>query len=216
MGYIVPFLTISSILIDISFTNLIFIGAMFNSYNSWYLLSLPSSFTLHYSILFLIISVILYSLISCYFRCYIKFSLYVLILYLLCTNVKLTIHLSLLILSSFFSNSTFFIPIFLDFFIIFLIFFFKGPINSIEVFTSFNSCYSILFINFLVLFFQIQFIILVIIDNTEITATLNPKLPLHKSTLPNTESIKPNTAIGSPKLIYLIYLFSMLYLEVGA
>ena len=55
MGYIVPFLTISSILIDISFTNLIFIGAMFNSYNSWYLLSLPSSFTLHYSILFLIL-----------------------------------------------------------------------------------------------------------------------------------------------------------------
>ncbi len=163
MGYIVPFLTISSILIDISFTNLIFIGAMFNSYNSWYLLSLPSSFTLHYSILFLIISVILYSLISCYFRCYIKFSLYVLILYLLLMNVKLRIHLSLLILSSFFSNSTFFIPIFLDFFIIFPIFFFKGPINSIEVFNSFNSCYSILFINFFSLFFQIQFIILVII-----------------------------------------------------
>ena len=102
MGYIVPFLTISSILIDISFTNLIFIGAMFNSYNSWYLLSLPSSFTLHYSILFLIISVILYSLISCYFRCYIKFSLYVLILYLLLMNVKLRIHLSLLILFLFY------------------------------------------------------------------------------------------------------------------
>ena len=100
----------------------------YNSYNSWYLLSLPSSFTLHHSILFLIISVILYSLISCYFRCYIKFSLYVLILYLLLMNVKLRIHLSLLILSSFFSNSTFFIPIFLDFFIIFPIFFFKGPI----------------------------------------------------------------------------------------
>ena len=33
MGYIVPFLTISSILIDVCFTNLIFIGAIFNSYN---------------------------------------------------------------------------------------------------------------------------------------------------------------------------------------
>ena len=75
------------------------------------------SFTLHYSILFLIIPTSL-SLIYCYFRCYIKFSLYVLILYLLWINVKLTIHLSLLILSSFFSNFTFFIPIFLDFFII--------------------------------------------------------------------------------------------------
>ena len=31
---------------------------------------------------------------------------------------------------------------------------------------------------------------------------------LNKSTLPNTESIEPNTAIGSPKLIYLIYLFN--------
>ena len=48
------------------------------------------------------------------------------------------------------------------------------------------------------------------------SSMIMPKLPLHKSTLPNTESIKPNTAIGSPKLIYLIYLFSMLYLEVGA
>ena len=164
MGYIVPFLTISSILIDICFYRLIFIGAMFNSYNYWYLLSYSNQFTLHYSILFLIISIMIISLIYCFFRCYIKFSLYLLILYLLWINVKLTIHLSLLILSSFFSNSTFFIPIFLDFFIIFSIFFFKGPINSIEVFNSFNFCYSILFINFFSLFFQIQFIILVIIS----------------------------------------------------
>ena len=59
MGYIVPFLTISSILIDVCFTNLIFIGAIFNSYNYWYLLSYSNQFTLHYSILFLIISIII-------------------------------------------------------------------------------------------------------------------------------------------------------------
>ena len=35
IGYIVPFLTISSILIDVCFTNVIFIGAIFNSYNYW-------------------------------------------------------------------------------------------------------------------------------------------------------------------------------------
>ena len=163
MGYIVPFLTISSILIDIFFTNLIFIGAMFNSYNYWYLLSYSNQFTLHYSILSLIISIMIISLIYGYFRCYIKFSLYLLIMYLLWMNVKLTIHLYCLILSCFFSNSTFFIPIFLDFFMFFSIFFFKGPIHSIEVFTSFNSCYSILFINFFSLFFQIQIIILAII-----------------------------------------------------
>ena len=76
MGYIVPFLTISSILIDICFYRLIFIGAMFNSYNYWYLLSYSNQFTLHYSILFLIISIMIISLIYCFFRCYIKFSFY--------------------------------------------------------------------------------------------------------------------------------------------
>jgi len=77
----------------------------------------------------------------------------------------LAIHLSSLILSSFFYHFTFFIPIFLDFFLIFSIFFFKGPINSIEVFIGFNPCYSILFINFFSLFFQIQFIILILLIN---------------------------------------------------
>ena len=93
MGYIVPFLTISSILIDVCFTNLIFIGAIFNSYNYWYLLSYSNQFTLHYSILFLIISIIIIPLIFaicrnpvifivlyskaiyCYFSYYIKIEL---------------------------------------------------------------------------------------------------------------------------------------------
>ena len=165
MGYIVPFLTISSILIDVCFTNLIFIGAIFNSYNYWYLLSYSNQFTLHYSILFLIISIIIIPLIYCYFRCYIKFySLGIDAGRInLATTLRLPCHLSSLILSSFFSNFTFLIPIFLDFFLIFSIFFFKGPINSIEVFTGFNPCYSILFINFFSLFFQIQFIILLLV-----------------------------------------------------
>ena len=77
MGYIVPFLTISSILIDVCINNVIFIGAIFNSYNYWYLLSYSNQFTLHYSILFLIISINIIPLIYCYFRYYfqIKFSL---------------------------------------------------------------------------------------------------------------------------------------------
>ena len=85
-------------------------------------------------------------------------------LFILCWKKRYSwfIHLSSLILSSFFSNFTFFIPFFLDFFVIFSIFFFKGPINSIEVFIGFNPCYSILFINFFSLFFQIQFIILLL------------------------------------------------------
>jgi len=156
MGYIVPFLTISSILIDVCFTNLIFIGAIFNSYNYWYLLSYSNQFTLHYSILFLIIFIIIILFIYCYFSYYIKIIIY-LLKYI--RKVRI-IHLSSLILSSFFYHFTFFIPIFLDFFLIFSIFFFKGPINSIEVFIGFNPCYSILFINFFSLFFQIQFIIL--------------------------------------------------------
>ena len=155
MGYIVPFLTISSILIDL--TNLIFIGAIFNSYNYWYLLSYSNQFTLHYSILLLII------FIYCYFRCYIQFRLHN--TYWLFTSYLFNYWLVVnsLILSSFFSNYTFFIPIFIDFFLILSTFFFKGPINSIEVFTGFNFCYSILFINFFSLFFQIQFIIILLI-----------------------------------------------------
>ena len=78
MGYIVAFLTISSILIDVCFTNLIFIGAIFNSYNYWYLLSYSNQFTLHYSILFLIISIIIIPLIYCYFSYYIKIIIYLL------------------------------------------------------------------------------------------------------------------------------------------
>ncbi len=80
---IVPFLTISSILIDIFFTNLIFSGAIFNSYNYWYLLSYSNQLTLHYSILFLIISIIIIlfcfkaSLSGIINSCYLSFSLIV-------------------------------------------------------------------------------------------------------------------------------------------
>ena len=181
MGYIVPFLTISSILIDVCFINLIFIGAIFNSYNYWYLLSYSNQFTLHYSILLLIIFILIILFIHYYFRCYWLTNGNVavnIILYPLVNKEELLIiikgyYLSRLILSSFFSNFTFFIPIFLDFFLIFSTFFFKGPINSIEVFTGFNPCYSILFINFFSLFLQIQFIILIIIYLLNNTAIMN-------------------------------------------
>ena len=196
MGYIVPFLTISSILIDVCFSNLIFIGAIFNSYNYWYLLSYSNQFTLHYSILFLIISII----IILFFYYYIKFiinssylgfsfilsnyysAIRFLAFYLIVISLKIISYpfgLINLISYSFFSNFTFFIPIYLDFFLIFSIFFFKGPINSIEVFTGFNLCYSILFYNFFSLFFQIQFIILVIVDDALIDIKVIDEL-MHK------------------------------------
>merc|ERR1712212_620781 len=141
-------------------------GAIFNSYNYLYLLSYSNQFTLHYSILFLIISIIIILFIYCYFRYYfqIKFSLE-LLKAIRSSYIYYMIKCNSLILSSYFSNFTFFIPFFLDFFVIFSIFFFKGPINSIEVFIGFNFCYSILFINFFSLFFQIQFIILSITLN---------------------------------------------------
>jgi len=63
-------------------------------------------------------------------------------------------------LSSFFCNFTFFIPIFLELFLIFSTFFFTAPNNSIEVFNGFNPCSAILFSNFFSLFFQIQFIVI--------------------------------------------------------
>ncbi len=169
MGYIVPFLTISSILIDVCFTNLIFIGAIFNSYNYWYLLSYSNQFTLHYSILFLIISIIIILFFYYYINFFINSSLIILTYYSLgnsdyLINRFLSFYFIYLISYSFFSNFTFFIPIYLDLFIIFTIFFFKGPINSIEVFTGFNLCYSILLFNFFSLFWQIQFIILIFLS----------------------------------------------------
>ena len=168
MGYIVAFLTISSILIDVCFTNLIFIGAIFNSYNYWYLLSYSNQFTLHYSILFLIISIIIIPLIYCYFSYYMRFIQFILqrlfsIIFCYYSIWSIIRTAFSLFYYSFFNHFTFFIPIFLDFFLIFSIFFFKGPINSIEVFIGFNPCYSILFINFFSLFFQIQFIILLLV-----------------------------------------------------
>ena len=180
MGYIVPFLTISSILIDVCFTNVIFIGTIFNSYNYWYLLSYSNQFTLHYSILFLIISIIIIVFFYYYINCYIldfkgrsSFIYWLhgdrLFISTSSTNSSIInplyslIHLFNLISISFFSNFTFFIPIFLDFFLIFSIFFFKYIINSIEVFTGFNPCYSIFFYNFFSLFFYIQLIILLLV-----------------------------------------------------
>ena len=151
MGYIVPFLTISSILIDVCFSNVIFIGAIFNNYNYWYLLSYSNQFTLHYPILlsitFLLIIIPLYQL----------FTLndhYSGIYYYSCIS---------LFLSSFFCNFTFFSPIFLEFFLIFSTFFSSSTINSIEVFTGFNPCYPILFSNFFSTFCQIQFMIFLFI-----------------------------------------------------
>ena len=163
MGYIIPFLTISSILIDVCFTNVILIGVIFNSYNYWYLLSYSNHFTLHYSILFLIISIIIIVFFYYYISYYIKADLYIKFTSSTMRSIisyhYSLIHLFNLIPVGFFSNFTFFIPIFLDFFLIFSIFFFKYIINSIEVFTGFIPCISIFFYNFFSLFFYIQFII---------------------------------------------------------
>ena len=196
MGYIVPFLTISSILIDVCFTDVIFTGTIFNSYNYWYLLSYSNQFTLHYSILFLIISIIiivfLYYYISWTLKAFIPalmgLSIFSPSTYYLKTDnqskavnrsrpLYSLIHLFNLISISFFSNFTFFIPIFLDFFLIFSIFFFKYIINSIEVFTSFNPCYSIFYYNFFSLFFYIQLIILGLLSSGLKTAILEEKRP---------------------------------------
>ena len=159
MGYIVPLLIVNSILIDIYFSNLIYIGVIFNSYNYWYLLSYSNQFTLHYSIIiyylfFIYISLLVFSCIYLVFVVFIYYYLLVILCYLLIIRS---------FLYSFFSNYTFIIPIYIDFFLIFNTFFFKGPINSIEVFIGLNSCYSILYLSFFTLFFQITFIILLII-----------------------------------------------------
>jgi len=153
VSFIVPFLTISSILIDVCFSNLIFIGAIFNQYNYWYLLSYSNQYLLHYSILFipLLIDIILYLYIIHHLSIIFKSS-------------KIFNSFYYFILYSYFYNFSFFIPIFSDSFLIFSIFFFKGLINGFEVIISFNLCYSMWLLNFFSLFFHIQlFCILIII-----------------------------------------------------
>ena len=105
---------------------------------------------------------IIYIIIILFLYYYIKYYLFIYYIKSLKTfNIINNNYLfSSLILSSFFCNFTFFIPIYIDFFLIFSVFFFKGPINSIELFIGINPCYSILFINFFSLFFYIFFIIL--------------------------------------------------------
>ena len=171
-SFIVPFLTISSILIDVCFSNLIFIGAIFNQYNYWYLLSYSNQYLLHYSILLYIILVIIPLLIDMflYYLEILKIDLSITLFS--CNFTYFTLHALLsviyrylyttyyFILYSYFYNFTFFIPIFSDSFLIFSIFFFKGFINGIEVIISFNLCYSMWLLNFFSLFFHIQLCVL--------------------------------------------------------
>ena len=168
--YIVPFLTISSIIIDYClyfFTN----SQTFN-YNSIQALSL------HYSLVFwpflilfaYFIWTFLYHRIkhnSPFFSLNVKMWGYILMV-LLVNNLRhnLTMKhkrywLSIRYFSLFsplFSNYTFFIPIFNDLFLFFSLYFFKGPINIVECFGSIN--YSAFTLS---LFFQVQFILLLLI-----------------------------------------------------
>ena len=175
-AHIVPFLTISSILIDVCIINFIFINSIFNSYNYWYLLSYSNYFTLHYSILLLLTFLLINIFVFSYIYSLFYFLSWLIDYYFLSTiswlfiiwsrhNIFHALYLlSTSFLYGFFCNITFFIPLFIDFFLIFSSFFFKAAINSIEVFTSYNLCYSILFIHFSSILISILFIILLLID----------------------------------------------------
>ena len=69
------------------------------------------------------------------------------------------------------NNNAFFIPIFLDYFLIYSVFFFKGPIHSSELLISINQCYSILLKQFITMLFSIQFVLFFLIVN-EIHASI--------------------------------------------
>jgi len=65
---------------------------------------------------------------------------------------------SIVLCFSMHNNFTFFIPIFSDYFLIYSLFFFKGAINSSELFISINQCYSILLTQFITMFFSLQLV----------------------------------------------------------
>jgi hypothetical protein len=169
MSYIVPFLLINSILIDVCFINVMFYGSIFYSYNSFYLLSNLNYFTLHFSIIFLVIYVIIILVMIFMIFMYLSSLLILIIINCyctlkLCSYLLFSYYLLLVYINfSFNSNCIFSGGIFVDFFLILSTFFFKGIVNITELFTSVNLCYGILFNHFLFSLIQIQFILLFLV-----------------------------------------------------
>lgn len=155
-NYIVSFLTINSILIDVSF-NMVLINLFYWNIN---LLSNLNYSTLHFSILIWIIFILgLFFLIYIFIISFVVFglidfgSVFILVIFL--------VLFYWYFIFSFNSNCTFFISIFMDVLIIYSSFFFINITNSIEVFIGLNLCYSLLISQY-ISFFTFSFFIMVL------------------------------------------------------
>ena len=150
LSFILPFLTISSLLIDEIFPILFYQGSFslfydidFESFISFFIID--SLFSIGTVIISFLLFVMSYYSILLYKR-----------------PVVFTIYIPL------HSTSSFRIPIFQEWFIVLSSYIIKGPINFIEVFTGLNSCFSIFQIHYfsyyqlVVLFFVVWLVVWVV------------------------------------------------------
>jgi NADH-quinone oxidoreductase subunit L len=145
-SFLIPFLIISSIFLDIllEYSISLNIGTLFytidyGTYISYLIINE------HFTIILILIPIIIIISIS-------KF------IYSILSN-RLSTIFSFNIYYSFSSNSTFFIPIYQDLFILMSSYFFKGPINLLEVMSCLNYCYNLYHIHY----FNILFLIILLL-----------------------------------------------------
>lgn len=125
LSFILPFLTISSLLIDEIFPVVYYQGS--------FSLFFTASFIMIDS-LFSIATIIISLLFITFLTIYLYYILFIYYSYL----IYIPLH----------STTSYTIPIIQDFFILFSSYIIKGPINLIEVFTGLNSVFSILHIHY--------------------------------------------------------------------
>ena len=148
-SFLIPFLIISSIFLDIllEYSISLNIGSLFytidyGTYISYLIINE------HFTIILILIPIIIIISISKFIYSILSFS------YSISSNSLLISYYY-----SFSSNSTFFIPIYQDLFILMSSYFFKGPINLLEVMSCLNYCYNLYHIHY----FNILFLIILLL-----------------------------------------------------
>jgi len=153
-SFLIPFLIISSIFIDVllEYSISLNIGSLFYTINNGSYISYLI-INSHFSILVFIIPIIIISIIYHFLTSYFLGNIL--------TKRTLNIYSMLSIINS---NSIFFIPIYQDIFILMSYFFFRGPMNLLEVMSCLNYCFNLYHIHYfnVILIIYILLIILLI------------------------------------------------------
>jgi NADH:ubiquinone oxidoreductase subunit 5 (subunit L)/multisubunit Na+/H+ antiporter MnhA subunit len=161
-SFLIPFLIISSILLDIilEYSISLNIGTLFYTIDNGTLITYLI-INEHFTIICVIIPIIIISIFIDYLYNYYWFithslmNCYCAITHLICANAHLYY--------SFSSNSTLSIPIYQDLFIFMSTYFIKGPINLLEVMSCLNYCYNLYHIHYFNILFIIYYFVFLIL-----------------------------------------------------